>query len=588
MRKLVFLSILFLPLFFLTAEEPEIRLFVNKERVSLNERFQVNLQIMGSAKQIGLEEVPSIEGISLSLSGQSSSMQMVNTRVTQSMTYIFLGRSERAGSYEIGPFKINIKGKIYLSDKVKIEVVDGGEADENGSSTLSSAGDDNYLLRMTISKDDVYVNEYVDVIVRLYMAARLEPINYRPVSFPTSTWVEDSRGNSEYLGQVRINGTVYREYELERKRIYIPNAGEYRIKPAVYEFYGFRTNDIFAEPERLSIKSEELALNVKPLPELEAIAQKLSYKGAVGSFKLTSRISRTSLKVKDSVTLSLALEGQGNFYAIDEIGVSHNSLVEEYSSKSELTAISSNESSKSWEVLLVPNEEGRFEVKVEDFTYFDIEQEKYITLKGELYNIDVTKADGTIDKNVIIKPETKKQDEIEVNSLFEDISYIKTRSGGGAGFFNFRVAQKIFFYSYILLLLVLAIFLLTRLLRGYLQSSGADLKPALKLFNSELNGLMKERARLDHEMFTDEISRLIERYISRRFEIDLIKFTSSGIKSQLAGLVSEEALAGLKEIIVQLDMVRFGGMDIDRERIDSLVAEIKRIIKTIDEQRVKA
>ena len=65
----------------------------------------------------------------------------------------------------------------------------------------------------------------------------------------------------------------------------------------------------------VTLKSKSVKILVKPLPPNAPI----SFKGAVGDFKMTSSISKTNTVTNDPLTLKLTLAGKGNLKLISDV-----------------------------------------------------------------------------------------------------------------------------------------------------------------------------------------------------------------------------------------------------------------------------
>ena len=94
---------------------------------------------------------------------------------------------------------------------------------------------------------------------------------------------------------------------------------------------------------------------------------------------------------------------------------------------------------------------------------------------------------------------------------------------------------------------------------------------AYKIFTKKINLISKKINKTPFNELIDNISIIIEKYFINKFNIDSIEFTNKNIEEKLDKKLSSTSINKLKDIIKELDMIRFGGFDISREQLNSSI-----------------
>lgn|GEM_PF-4217481 len=103
---------------------------INKEELLVDEGFIITLKFSVEGKSNNnsagpeIDEIPNDNpDISIKLIGTSSSITIVNGKVSKTNIYNFYVLIKKQGNYEIKPFIIKYQGKKYKTELLKIEVI---------------------------------------------------------------------------------------------------------------------------------------------------------------------------------------------------------------------------------------------------------------------------------------------------------------------------------------------------------------------------------------------------------------------------------------------------------------------------------
>jgi hypothetical protein len=574
-------------------DEPVLKIIPSKVNVAPGEVFQISVEITGVANA-SFNNVENIdESIKINTGETMSSFSFVNGVTTSSLTINFYVEISKEGNINIGPFVFNISGKQYKTESVKINVSKNNkniskkqnedeDTDEHDAEienyNVSGNKNLNYLIKLDVSKKEVFVNEYFDVSVKFYARQAFQDTGYEAVKLPVTSWVEKYDIKNTSQRRVNINNLTYQEFEVERKKVFISKDGIVNISPAVLKIIGLVGNGFFAEQDQLSLKTEAASIKVKPLPSNSPSG----FNGIVGNFKVNSEFNTGNLKVKDPATLKISITGDGNFQDIKDIGYKiNNKGIDEYSAKSNITT-SGNEKTKTWEILLVPSNPGKYKIKVDDFSYFDLKKKSYITIKGSEYSLNVAKSDNenVTDQSVIINNNTN----LNTFEPLNDIKFIKTSLGLNSKILNYNFYFVIIVLIYVSTILFVLIYLFSKYIIFNRQINKHIIRKrnSYKVFTSSImkvkNNINKEKI----DKIPDELFVILENYFVSKFGIDSVDFTKNGIQEKLSIFLSREDLENLKKIFVELDMFRFGGIDLVKEDLKKLIENIIILVKHIE------
>ena len=153
----------------------------------------------------------------------------------------------------------------------------------------------------------------------------------------------------------------------------------------------------FGRAENIEAATNERQLDVQPLPKE---GRPDNFSGAIGQFTLRANASPKSVAAGEPVTLTISVEGRGNFYAIAPPVLTGEDGWRTYAPKE---SFKPNDTigyggEKKFEFSMVARED-RTATPGAEFSYFDPLKKKYVTLKTEPVAVtaagSASAADGT-------------------------------------------------------------------------------------------------------------------------------------------------------------------------------------------------
>ncbi len=593
--KKIIKTFIFISLSYLLFSTDKINININsdKKNVEVNEVFQIDVKIEGISSDISLDEIKNInENMIIRYVGEMHGYGYSTVDNKRSDYYVltFIVKITKPGDYEIGPFVINVKDKKLSSDLLKINVSETNSqtvSDQNNKENYNSEKNDKendfYLLELSVNKKEVFINEPIDFEVNFYRRLDFRNPNYKFLTFPKTAWVERIEVKEKPNNKIQKNNQNYLVVNVEKEKVFISKPGTYSIEPATLDFIGLISPNFFSVPEHIILKTEPITITVKALPE----PAPSGFTGAIGSFNLKAELDPMKLETKKSTTLKISLEGDGNFQNINEIDYKIDNSFETYSSNSIIEKSGINSKTKIWETLLVPSTPGKFDIKLNDFHYFDIKQKKYMTLKGKKITVNVLecKDEQSSKKNLTsidFSQINKTNNEINNLDLF-NINYIKISLGKNNTVYKYKLWFKFVIGLYIIIFIVIIFFILNKyIIFNYINKNTNSEKKAYKSFITHINKIKQNINKVLPQKEIDHISNIMEKYFISKFHIDSIEFTSKSLNAKLSNYLSAKMLNHLKDIISKLNFIRFGSEKISNNDFLILINTIKKFIIEIE------
>ncbi len=252
--------------------------------------------------------------------GTSSQITFVNGRQSMSLasTYVLVPR--RAGEFSIGEITVDVGGKTFAANPLQLTVTSAPTATEPAPSADTSR---ELFLVASVDDDTPFVGQQVIYTLKLYRAVPLASANLDLDGFDDVV-VEDLGDQRDY--EATYQGRRYQVTEI-RKALFPQKPGQMTLPTATVtadvvnqqrgrsRFGNPVFDDFFgrSRTERRTVRASEIALEVSRTPPAPD-----GYAGMIGEFSLTGELSRDTLKVGESTTLTLVVSGGGSAMLLPE------------------------------------------------------------------------------------------------------------------------------------------------------------------------------------------------------------------------------------------------------------------------------
>jgi hypothetical protein len=653
-RKLVFFAAAFCSTLFFSrliagaAEEPQLVATVDKQRAHVNEEIHLNIKITGARGAIQAPVLPSLDGFQIFYSGRASRFSFVNGR-GESLTefnYVLIPRT--AGKFVIHPIEVKFSGRSYKTEQLEIEILAAQQlaqptnsqgwasppqASQNmtapntfqGSPIQTSTGqavppgygleaansvDSNIFLRSVPSKLTVFTNEQLilDYSIFTRYDTRYEGFEEEPET--SGFWIEEFPIDYQNIGRQTemVNGRKFVRADIKKLALFPTAPGSYVIKPgrvktsvqiqerssSVFDqFFSdsfFSGSGLFARRAIRFLTAAPISILVRALPEE---GKPVSFKGAVGEFRMSTDVDKRSIAQNEAVTLKIVIEGQGNIetLSLPEISEPANTKLYESDSSSQLyrqqEVVAGN---KSFEVIFIPSQAGELVIEPFEFSFFNPRTERYVTLRSETYRIQVKPSQQKLVTAPTRRGDTQIEDRKKEIQLEEkDIQYIKEeRSRNVIDFVQYGTRGLIAMNSF--LTLMAFTFLILNRRTAYLDRN-VSLKRRLigkKIAQKRLRALAKmvtqdARDAVSGGDFFAESAKVLNEYLAGRLNMSAHGMTTDLLTQALRVQgESDEVIERVQFCYGVCNQARFGNASAVQEKKGEVFEAIRFTVQVLE------
>lgn len=578
---------------------------VDKNPVAADEQFTLEFTVTTSGASPRNFKTPDLSKF-LVLSGpnQSTSMQIINGSVSSSQSFSYILQAREAGKFSIGSATIDVGGNQYRSNPIEVTVskASGRKQQQQAQADQGSAVDvgDNIFLRAVVDRSRVYQGEQITVTYKIYTRARI--VNYSINKLPTMTgfWGEDLQLPQQVsLTNEMVNGKQYQVGILKKMALFPTQSGSLDINPMeltcqVQVQTRRRSNDIFdqffndpffgAQTANVPLKSDPVKVTVLPLPQ-NPVPE--SFQGAVGKFTLNASLNKRRSKTNEPISLKATISGSGNIKILEAPKLHLPSDFEQYDPKvkEEIERNGASISgSKTFEWLIVPRYPGEKKIPAMEFSYFDVGQRRYVTLRTNEFNVLVDKGSAEAPQNA---SGLSKED---VKLLNQDIRFIKT----DAGSFLKRDTELFDPVAAVTMTVIpLLAFLGLLFYRQKALSEMSDVvsfrsRKALKIAAKKLANAKLLLNANKPELFYAEVSTAMWQYVSDKLAIDRAELSIDNVTQTLQQKnVSSDLTQKIKELLEACEFARFAPGSSSQEEKNKMYEMASSIIVAAERELVR-
>ncbi len=547
---------------------------------------------------------------------QSTSMQYVNGNVSSSCTIAYLIAAKKEGKLAIGSMVIVVGGQSFQNAPMAIEAVKGNvnpqqqqQQNIQANTAQQNPGDkaayttkvtgEEVFIRTSVSKMKCYLGEQVLVTQKVY--SRLDLRGFQNVKFPSYNgfWSQQQEGNQNIQLQVEnLEGVNYYVGEFSRTYVFPQRTGQLNIDPTELEcvvrkqsnakprniFEQFFGNSGF-EDVAVKVKSKPIRLDVDALPEQN---KPIEFSGGVGSFTYKVEANRKTLKANDAFNLKITVGGRGNIKLLEPPKLNLPAGLETYEPKvkENITSTGGVNGTIVYDYLIIPREPGEFNLGPFNFSYFDAEKKKYVSIPSPEIKISVTPGDGKSNAAAQVFDHLKQ----EIKETENDIRYIKK------GSFELAKTDSEFFNSnkhVWLMVLPLLLFGGAFGYRKYYLKLNSNLvvvneRKAARVAKKQLvkaEKLMKENKKED---FYTEVMNAMNNYLGNKFNLPFSELSKENITKELtARQITEPTQTKLMDTLNQCEYAKYapgavsGDLQMVYNNTIELISKIEDEVKNV-------
>ena len=323
--------------------------------------------------------------------GVRQNSTIINGRSSFSVDYGYQISAKHKGAVSIPSFDVQ-------TDKGPVTVPAAQfEATEATVGNTGIRPDEILLSRFDIKDNKIYAGEVFDLDYYAGVDAKFRMTDLSdPEWKPNDLVATDLKAVKEDM--LNIGGHSYnaRQYHLRAMGTHPGLAKQPGMKQTIQLAVGTRGRGFFQETvyDAFNLKTDPFSIEILPLPE----GAPPSFRGAVGDFKLQSKVVPAKVQSGEPITWTLELSGEGNWPA--GIGVPPRSVSSSFKA---IQPVTKNEfaegdvftGKQTEDIVLIPTKAGEFIFGPLTFSYFDPKQGKYLTIDIPAETVTVEAAAGT-------------------------------------------------------------------------------------------------------------------------------------------------------------------------------------------------
>lgn len=329
----------------------------------------------------GAPSIPAIEGVQAQLISQGTRTEFNNFRRTDYVQLTFRLRTRNNAPVSIPAFDVK-------TDKGTLRVPAFKTAGAGRNPTLENAASSQLVPgSTTLWAGEVFPLDYVlDVNRRNFSQLESNP-DWNSTPLVAEDWSKPEPREGIVNGEAKLN-IVY------RTRAYAKTPGPLPLNPvtqAVLLQIGNIGFGLFQAPRtgRLSVESSRPALTIRALPS----PAPAGFSGAVGQFKLVSKIVPEKAGIGEPITWTLELTGTGNWPDVPGLpqrDVSNDFQVVQPKAKRTPSEGKLFDVTLAEDVVLVPTKPGTYALGPVNFSYFDPKSGTYKTISAPRTTVTIT------------------------------------------------------------------------------------------------------------------------------------------------------------------------------------------------------
>lgn len=521
-------------------------------QVAAGENFRLVYTVnTESASDFRIGNIPeALEIITGPYMSSQSSYQYTNghTSSYSSTTYTFILCANKNGMYTIAPAHVVVNGKRMTSKAVKIKVV-GSAHNTGGAPRMHEDGDEepqmrqagshvsrgDLFIKVTANKKHVHEQEPILLTYKVYTLVDLTQLEGKMPDLTGFHTQEIPLPQQKSYHIERVNGRAYRCVTWSQYVMYPQMTGNLEIPSITFNgtvvqqnrdvdpFEAFLNGGSGYIEVKRSIKAPGMTIQVDPLPKRPA-----NFSGGVGKFNISAQMNKKEVKANDPVTIRVVVGGTGNLKLIKQPKLNVPKDFDTYDAKvTDKTRLTSNgiEGNMIYDFLVVPRNQGVYDIPPVEFTYYDTNENVYKTVKTQPFKLEVRKGNGGSGSSV----DYSKQNDQDIHPIKEgDINRVKI----GDIFFG-----SVSYWAVLTTLIILFVGLLVIFRKRAIDNANIS-----KMKSKKANRIAAKRLRNANRLmlanesgkFYDEVLRTLWGYIGDKLNMPVEQLSKDNISDTLS------------------------------------------------------
>ena len=536
----------------------------------------------------------------------SQSVSIINgvTTIKSSTTYSFYLRANKTGEYKISAASIIVDNKKIKSKELNLSIVKATN-NQIQQKKVQVKNQKNIFIEGFISNPNPYLGEPITLKYILYNRLRdLSSLSINKMPVFSNFWKKDIPQSNNSKTEI-INNKYY-EVSTVLEYILIPqNKGSYKIDPIEILAAGFFSGNQI-------IKSNSILIDVKDIKNAP-----LNFSGVVGDFKIETKLEKDSVLNNEVVSYFVTIIGKGNIELVtwDDIQTDFPKdfeIIKSNIDESKIFKAGIHRSKKTFEYILIPKFEGKYDKIKTSITAFNFKDKKFYTITSPTNSLkvlnnpnannektdDLNKYSTDKDINFIKKnPKNKKNNKLykkykKLNQNRKDNNWIyleedqKIKNNHNL-YENYLEEIKKEKKSTIYIILFFVPFLALIILKfynTYVKNSRLNKNvKSSKIAQKRLKIAQKLLKKQDFDGFFEEIEKSLWNYFAFKFNINAADLSKETIEEYFINYgLSIDIKDNFISLLNECELVRYSALKNDEDKIGSIIHNAKDIITEIE------
>lgn len=532
----------------------------------------------------------------------SNSISIVNGVTTSNYKFStqYQFRAVKEGVFKIPEASVIIKGKKYASKPQDIEIVASsqsssaqryGQSQQQAQSATKerepapTVSDKEIFAQVYTNKKTVYVGEPIYVSIKLFTQKNFSINEHTYPEFVGFYKKIIEQATELKFEKEVVNGKEYYSVLFQRLVVFPQKSGTLTITPFKVDcnvitqvgnsFWNMRNIS-----ERKVVATNPIPINVLPLPA----GKSKDFTGAVGEFTMQAQTDVQTVKANEAIVYTLSLQGLGNLALLTPPALQLPDNFEVYDPKikeSYTTTTKGDKGKKVYEYVIIPRYDGEFTIPAVQFQYFNPATKSYSTLSTKEISITVEKSDVAHNSGTTVQYSATKE---KVNYSADDFRYIYSQNASLKT--PYYIVRAVWYYMFLFALIVatsISIIIWRKRIKLYANKELLQQKKAAKTSKKILKQASEALADNRDADFYDAISKAVFSYVSNKFMISTIDFTTDALEQVLGEhAIKHATIAECKQILATCDMARFAPSLVTAKK-EEVLAQTIALIHTIEQ-----
>ena len=339
---------------------------VDQARISFGESVVLTINVTGS-QNAPAPTLPKIDGLNFGGPSLNQNFSMINGQISQSVSLAYQVTPTRTGEFTIPSLEVNVGGKIYRTEPIKLSVGKPGVQPELQQSLFA---------RVRMNSQQVFLGQTAPLDVILFARANVPVRGLAGFNAEADGLGYKNAGNLRTGTQV-INGESFNIYLIEGA-ISPTRAGTLNFGPCVIKVQlanQARNRSIFDEMfGRVDLREVPVTIDATPVEvlSLPVEGRPADFAGAIGQWNLEVEAKPTEVTVGDPITLTVKLTGTGNVDTVPPVQLENLASFKTYDTTAKTTKNELNTTGERiFQQVLVPKDATVTQLPVVQLSYFD-------------------------------------------------------------------------------------------------------------------------------------------------------------------------------------------------------------------------